>query len=99
MKLDGWPLAFGADDFDVAPADAVIPPRAEGFHARFFGGKSSGVTFEASGFGFAIADFTFGEDSVKETIAETGDGRADARDFGDVDAGAYDHLCIVDRGQ
>ena len=71
--------------------------RTSGRRARFFGGKSSGVTFEASGFGFAIADFTFGEDSVKETIAETGDGRADARDFGDVDAGAYDHLCIVDR--
>ncbi len=74
VELDGWALAFGADDFDVAPADAVIPSGAEGFHAGFFGGEAGGVTFEASGFGFAIEDFAFGEDAVEKTLTETLDG-------------------------
>ena len=95
VELNGWTLAFGTDNFDVAPADTAAPSGAESFHAGFFSGETGGVAFEASGFGFAVLDFTFGENAVEKTIAETLDGLADARNFGDIDTGAEDHFRIV----
>ena len=88
VELNGWALAFGTDYFNVAPADAVIPAGSESFHSGFFGGKAGSVAFEASSFGFAIADLAFGEDAVEKAVAETFDGGADTRNFGDVDTGA-----------
>ena len=88
VELNGWALPFGTDHLDVAPTDAVTPSGAEGFHASFFSGKAGSVTFEASGFSFAVEDFAFGEDAMQKTFTETLDGLANAGDFGDVDAGA-----------
>ena len=47
VELNGWALAFGTDDFNVAPADAVIPPGSESFHARLLWRQSGQRSFRS----------------------------------------------------
>jgi hypothetical protein len=95
MKLNGGTLAFAAHDFNIAPADAMVPSRAQGLHAGFFGGEAGGVTLKTVGLALAVLDFAFRKDATKEAVAEAFDALANAVDFGDINAGAEDHANIV----
>jgi hypothetical protein len=69
----------------------MIPAGPQGLHGGFLGGETRGIALEAIRLRIAIADLSGGEDALQETLPEALDGLADARDFRDVDARAYDH--------
>src|SRR5450432_3345006 len=77
--------------FDIPPADAVVPSRAEGFHGRFFGCEARGIALHAIGLRLTISDFAFGVDAPQEAVAETRYGFSNARHFRDFDSAANDH--------
>jgi polyphenol oxidase len=79
-----------ADDFEINPADAAAPSRAERFHSRFLGGETAGVAFESVLEALAILDFIGRVDAAEEGRAVALDGRLDARDFGQVHTQAND---------
>ena len=95
VKLNRGTLASWAHDFDIAPADAATPSRAQRLHPGFLGGKARSIAFKAAGFSFALADFAFGEDAAEEAVSEALDAFANARNFGDVHSGAENHRSIV----
>jgi len=97
VKLKGRTLPFRAHHFDIAPADAVTPSRAQSLHRGFFGSKARGIAFKAAGFLFAVTDFTVGEDAPKKSVAKSLDASADARNFSDVNPGAENNKDIVKR--
>src|ERR1700691_6074526 len=57
VKSNGRAAAGHADYFAIAPAYAVAPAGAQGFHRGFFGGEACGITLDAVGLGVAVADF------------------------------------------
>jgi hypothetical protein len=69
----------------------MIPARAESFHSGFLGSEARGITLDAIGLGVAIANLFGCVNALEETLSEALNGLADARNFRDVDAGAYDH--------
>src|SRR5258705_11809615 len=91
VELDGWPLPFRANDFNIAPADAVIPPCAQGLHSGLLGGKAGGVTFVAAGFALAVLDLAVGVYAMEKPLAEALDRFSNARHFGDVHSRADNH--------
>ena len=95
VKLNSGTLPFRSHHFDIAPADAATPSRAQRLHRGFFGGEARGIAFTAAGSSFAITDFAFGEDAKKKAVAKAFDALADARNLGDVNSGADDHRDIV----
>src|ERR1700683_1116293 len=96
MKGYGRASAGHARDFAIAPAHAVAPTRAQSLHRRFFGGEARSIALHAVGLGVAIADFALCIDSLQKTIAEARNRLPDARNFGDVNACADDHIfCAV----
>ena len=84
--------------FDVAPTHAVVPARAEGLHGGFLGGEAGGIAFRRGWLSTRNTDFALGENAAQEAVPEALDGFANARNFGDVDAGADNHgpLSIFD---
>jgi hypothetical protein len=95
VEENRWATAGGTDYFDIAPGDAVVPACAERLHISFFGGKTRGVTFHTVGFGMAVANLAFSENSADEAVTKTFDGFCNARNFRDVDTGADDHVVKV----
>src|SRR5664280_1934795 len=91
VKHHRGPSTGGALDFDVLPGDAPAPTCSDGLHGRFFGGKASGVALRLIGLGFAVADFVGCKYPLQKSPAKALDGRLDAIDFCDVDAGSDDH--------
>src|ERR1700693_639162 len=91
VECNGGPASGLTRDFDVAPAHAVVPSRAESFHASFLGGKAGGVAFHTIGLGVTITDLAFGKHAMEEAVAVAGQGLSDAWNLGDVDAGADNH--------
>src|ERR1700674_54224 len=88
VKLNSRTLPLRAHHFDIAPADAATPSRAQRLHPRFLGGQPRGIAFKAAGFSFAVTNFALSEDATKKAVAKPLDGFADARNFGDVYPGA-----------
>ena len=70
----------------------MIPTRAQSLHGGFFGGEAGRVTLHPIRLGIAIANLAGRENTLQKTLSEALDGTADAGDFGDVDACAYDHV-------
>ena len=68
-------------DLEVLPADTPSPARADGLHARFFGGKPSGVAFKAVGLALDIRDLSRREHPLAKTLSEALEGCANARHF------------------
>src|SRR5208283_3362975 len=95
MKLKGGTLPLRPHHFDIAPADAVTPSRAERLHSGFLGGKARGIAFKAARFSFAVTDFAVGENAAKKAVAKALNAFADAGNFGDVHSGAQNHRDIV----
>ncbi len=77
--------------FDVYPAHAVPPARAERFHRRFLHSESSGVAFKRIPVPFAVFNFKRREEPRNETLAIALDGRLDPIDLRDVHAHSDDH--------
>src|SRR6266566_5831069 len=92
MEGHGGPTARQADNLAIAPPYAVIPSGSKSFHGGFLGGEARGVTLHAICLGIAISNLSRGEDTLQKALPEALDGLANARDFGDVDARAYDHV-------
>lgn len=78
-------------NFNIAPADTVIPSRSQSFHASFLRGKTGREPFDVVGFGLAITDFSLGEDALQKAIAKALDGGRQAWYFDNVNPGAHDH--------
>src|SRR5206468_11349042 len=91
VKGHGGSASGQADHLAIAPPHAMIPARAQSFHGRFLGGEARGITLHAIGLGIAIPNFSGSINALQEALPETLDGLADAGNFGDVDARAYDH--------
>ena len=91
MERDGGSASGLAADFNVAPGNSMIPARPDSLHRGFLGGEARGVTLDAVGLRFTIADLGLSKNPMQEAFAEACDGRSDARHFRDVDAGANDH--------
>ena len=47
VKLKRGALALRAHRFDIAPADAMTPSRAQRLHSGFLGGEARGVAFHS----------------------------------------------------
>src|ERR1700689_3996420 len=97
MKLQRGTLALRAHHFDITPADAATPSRAQRLHPGFLRSEARGISFTAVGLPLAITDFAGSEDALQETVAKPFDAIAYAGHFGDVYSRANDHLDIVDR--
>src|SRR5579863_2055153 len=95
MESHGRASAGQARDFAVAPADAMIPASAQSLHRGFLGGETRCITLETIGLGIAVENFSRGEDALQKTVPEALNGLADAGNFGDVDACAYDHVSAI----
>lgn len=67
---------------------------AERFPGGFFSGESSRIAFRFPGDPFAIIDFSFGEDSIDESIAVFSNGAFDSRYFDYINTNACDHNWI-----
>jgi hypothetical protein len=75
----------------------MIPAGAESLHGRFLGGEASSVALEAIRLRIAIANLSLSENPLKKTLPEALNGLAYAGNFGDVDAGAYNHVRDIPR--
>src|SRR5580704_8120021 len=84
VECDGGTASGLTAYFDVAPGDPMIPTSADGLHCGFFGGEARGITLNAVGLGFAVADLGLGKDPAQKAVAKAGDGRFDARYFRNV---------------
>src|SRR5271163_1983350 len=91
MKLNGRTLPFRTHYFNIPPTNTATPSRAERLHPRFFGGKTRGIAFEAMASLFAVTNFAIGEYAPQKADAKALDALTNARNFGDVQAGANDH--------
>ena len=86
-----------ADDFEVDPADAAAPARAERLHSGFFGGEAAGVAFEFVLEALAIFDFVGRKDAAEERLAVAPNGCLNARNFGNVHTQANDQEIFLER--
>src|SRR5262245_33954972 len=75
-----------ADDFDVAPEDALRVPGAERLHRRFLGRETTGEMNGRAPAGCAVRDFGVAEDPLDEPIAVPLHGVGNAIDFGGVES-------------
>src|ERR1035441_169518 len=91
VECNGRTATRHADHFAIAPPYAMVPAGAQSLHGCFLGCEASRVTLHAICLGIAIAHLSRSVDALQKTLAETLDGLADAGNFCDVDACAYDH--------
>src|ERR1700730_16313887 len=91
VECHGWAASRHADYLAVPPAHPMVPAGAERFHGGFLGGEACGIALEPVRLRIAIAHLCRCEDALQETLPEALHGLADAGNFGDVDARAYDH--------
>ena len=75
----------------------MIPARAQSLHGSFLGSEARGIAFEAVGLWSRSSGSLRGVNALQKALAEALDGLADARNFRDVDACAYDHECYLPR--
>src|ERR1700691_1922025 len=73
----------------ILPAHAPPPARADGFHARLFGRESRGKTFAAVGFALDVGDLGRRVNALDEAPAMALNGRANARNFGQIHSRAH----------
>ena len=91
MELNCGALAPWTYNFDVTPADAVVPSGAEGLHAGFFGGEARGVVLgRRRAARVAVGALRFGEDALAEA-RRARQSFTDAPDFDNVYADGDDH--------
>src|SRR3979490_2212654 len=86
VKADGRASPRHAHDLTIAPADAVIPARAQRLHRGLLGGKARGVPLDPICLGITVADFSGSKNALHKAFSEALDRMADARNFGDIDA-------------
>ena len=91
VELERGPSAAQVGNFEIAPADAALPTRADGLHAGFFGGKPGGISLVAIRLALYICDLGARVNALDEASAVALDGCADAIDFRQVDADSNDH--------
>src|SRR5690349_21670869 len=91
MKSHRGSAARHTRDFAIAPADTVIPTRAQCLHGSLLGREARGVTLEAVGLGVAVANLPRRVDPLEKSVPKALDGLPDTRNFSDIDARAYDH--------
>src|SRR6266567_8840866 len=70
VKLDGRAASWLSNNFDIPPADAAAPSRAQGLHRRFLCRKTGRVSLHAIGLRLAVLDFTFSENSTQKSFAK-----------------------------
>jgi hypothetical protein len=92
MEHDRGTAAWLPLNLDIAPADTVIPSCSQRLHASFLRRKSSCESFYAVGFRLAIADFSWGKDALKKTVAEALNGCRHARHFDNIYARSDNHV-------
>lgn len=71
----------GANNFDIAPEDAVRMTGAQRFHRRFFGRKSSCKVRRRIPAAHGVGDLAVGEDAMQEPVAISVDGCLNTIDF------------------
>src|SRR5579864_945624 len=91
VECHGRTASGHTDDLAIAPPHPMIPAGAERLHGGLFGGEARGIALEPVRLRIAIAHLSRGEDALQKTLPETLNRLADAGNFGDVDARAYDH--------
>ncbi len=91
VKRDRWTSAGHPNHFAVDPANAIIPAGSQRLHRGFFGGEPRRVALVPIRFRVAIATLAGGVDAREEAVSEALDRLTDARNFGNVDACAYDN--------
>src|ERR1700724_1557040 len=91
MEFNGRPVARFSEHFYIAPANAVVPSGAQGFHGSFLGGKSGRISLNPVRLGIAISNFAICEDAANKPLTETLNGFCDARYFGYINSGANNH--------
>lgn len=92
VKTERRPATFGANDFDVTPADAILNPGAERLGRSLLGGEPGGEAFGSVAFPAAIGNLPRQEDALAETISIADKNRFNARYFDHVQAAADDHV-------
>src|ERR1700741_815725 len=91
VECHGRTASGHADYLAIAPSHSMIPTSSERFHGGIFGGEARGIALEPVRLRIAIAHLSRGEDALQKTLPEALHRLADAGNFGDVDARAYDH--------
>jgi hypothetical protein len=78
--------------FDIAPAQAAAPARAQRLHARFLGGEARGVALELILLTLGVIDFPAGINPLQKPLAVPRDRILDARYFAQIHPASDDHL-------
>src|SRR5262249_39892902 len=76
---------------EIAPADAVFPPRPDRLHPRLFRGEASGVALEAVRLPLGVGDLRVRIDALDKSLAVACDSFPNPTDFSQIDASAQDH--------
>src|ERR1700676_633150 len=98
VKCHGRTASGLPEHFAIAPTHAMVPAGAQSFHGGFLGGEAGGIALHTIRLRIAIANLSGGKDALQETLPETLNGLSNARNFGDVDPCAYDHVCVCTFG-
>ena len=69
-----------ADDFDVAPQNALGMPGAKRFHRRFLRRETAGQMDGGDSPACTVGNFSVGEDPMEKTVPVSRECRGDARD-------------------
>src|SRR6201987_5770854 len=91
VECHGRTASRHADYLAIAPALPMIPTSSERFQGGLFGGEACGIALEPVRLRIAISHLSRSEDALQKTLPEALHRLADAGNFGDVDARAYDH--------
>jgi hypothetical protein len=78
----------GADDFNIAPEDALRVPRAEGFHRCLLRREAAGEMWRGITAPCGICNLAFGKHAVQKPIAEPRDGGFNPIDLGGIHSDA-----------
>src|SRR5579872_543004 len=92
MEFERRPAGRKIRDFEILPADAAFPPRADGLHSSLLSGKTTGVSLETIGFPLHISDLRGRVDAIDKSLPVALDRRTDAIHFCQVDTGPQDHF-------
>jgi hypothetical protein len=97
VQPEGRGRAPLAHDLDVAPPDAVAPPRTEHLHHRFLGREPRRVALEAPpATRLAVRLLALGEDARPEARAvPRAEGALDAVDLAEIDADPGDRRAML----
>ena len=92
VQLEDWTSSWCVADFNTRPRDSARGSRAQRLHRGFFGSKARCKSLDRVPLALAVPNFSWRENLLQESIAETGNRRSNSGNFADINTCADDHI-------